>query len=87
MRKLKLDSLNVQSFETTTAPGRARGTIQGHARAAPEGTGMSVCVVCEPFSQDLACQTYDIDACGDTQYLDCTLGCTDFASCQGPGSC
>lgn len=83
MRKLTLESLHIQSFETTAAPAQARGTVEGYGKPAPGGTEMSECVVCEPFSDDWRCQTYDIEACGDTQYLDCTLGCTDFESCLG----
>jgi hypothetical protein len=75
MRKLKLDSLTVESFETA-APHTSRGSVQGH-----EDTAESVCLC--PGSEGWECQTWDYDACGDTYYLDCTFACTDFASCQG----
>jgi hypothetical protein len=78
MRKLKLDSLLVESFDTAAAPYPARGTVQARAN-----TGESACY-CR-ISHN--CQTYDYDVCGDTNYLDCTLACSDFASCQVIGAC
>ena len=80
MRKLKLDSLTVESFDTTDGAPPARGTVPAHA-----GSGESVCI-CQ-LSGNWRCQTDDYEVCGDTNYLDCTLACTDFASCMGPGSC
>jgi hypothetical protein len=83
MRKLKLESLQVESFETAPARSLSRGTVQGHD-AVSEG-GESVCI-CQA-SDDWACQTWDFEACGDTRYLDCTFVCSDFDSCMGPGTC
>ncbi len=71
MRKLKLESLNVESFDTTAAPSFSRGTVQGNDVSAH---APSLCQLC---------QTDSPEACGDTNYLDCTLACSDFASCQG----
>lgn len=76
MRKLKLESLQVESFDTTSIAPPERGTVQAHA-----DSGQSVCV-CQ-FSRGRECKTYDYQVCGDTEYLDCTLACTDVASCQG----
>ena len=76
MRKLKLESLQVESFETTPAPSLSRGTVQAHAN----DSGESVCLCLA--SEDWACQTWDYEVCGDTNYLDCTLVCSDFESCQ-----
>lgn len=84
MRKLKLESLTVESFDTTTAAPPARGTVQGHDAPVSEA-GESVCI-CQ-VTGNWRCQTDDYEVCGDTNYLDCTLACTDFASCMGPGSC
>ncbi len=76
MRKLKLESLEVQSFETTAAVPSARGTVQAH-----EKSGESVCFC--PISDGWECYTLDYQVCPETQYLDCTMGCTDFESCMG----
>jgi hypothetical protein len=92
MRKLKLESLQVESFETTASARRAGGTVQGHAEAAPDttgcgGTGPSYCVICQ-HSVQYVCEpdTYDVKACGETQYFDCTFGCTQYNSCD-PRAC
>jgi hypothetical protein len=75
MRKLKLESLQVESFETTSSWSPSGGTVNGHA-VAPDtrgacggNTAVSQCVICEP-------QTYDPAQCGQTNYLDCTYGCS-----------
>ncbi|HEX6367584.1 MAG TPA: pinensin family lanthipeptide [Longimicrobium sp.] len=82
MRKLKLESLRVESFETTAGSASGRGTVEGHA-VAPNtpycgGTAVSLCVVCEP-------RTYDPAQCGETNYLDCTFGCS--AGCSNTTGC
>ena len=69
MKKLKLESLEVTSFATTPGAGAERGTVDGHMPK-PGGPG--------PI------QTYNVDLCGDTNYFDCTLGCTRDTC---PGSC
>lgn len=88
MRKLQLESLQVESFETTAVPSRMRGTVQGNAAVpgttiAP-GTGVSDCMVCQPWSNDYNCVplTYDAHNCGETNYMDCTYGCT--RACSDP---
>jgi len=79
MRKLRLESLQVESFATTARAPGARGTVAGHAQAAPgttiigPGTGVSDCMICQPWSQ-FNCESINI--CKDTEYLDCTYGCT-----------
>ncbi|HEU4561527.1 MAG TPA: hypothetical protein VFS20_26975, partial [Longimicrobium sp.] len=62
----------------------SRGTVQGHDAVSESGESVRYCVL-KTF--EFACQTWDYWACGDTQYLDCTMGCTDFGSCMGPGTC
>jgi hypothetical protein len=71
MKKLKLEELVVTSFETASAA-RARGTVLGAAN-----TAVRPCEV--PFG------TYDIQDCGDTQYFDCTYGCSQNTGC--PNGC
>lgn len=80
MRKLKLESLQVESFETTSAAARPRGTVEGHEDI---DTGRSYCAICQ-LSVDFPCEpnTYDVNACGETQYFDCSLGCPSIAPCQ-----
>jgi hypothetical protein len=77
MRKLKLESLHVESFETADAPHPSRGTVQGHDALSEAGESVCICQI----SDDWRCQTWDYEVCGDTNYLDCTLACSDFASC------
>jgi hypothetical protein len=68
MKKLKLEELEVTSFATTTSAARDRGTVLG-AAAAPK---TNACPVIE---------TYNVQACGDTQYFDCTYGCSYNTNC------
>jgi hypothetical protein len=77
MRKLKLESLNVESFDTTATAPRPRGTVAGH-----EDTGVSQCEICR-HSYDNVCEpdTYDVVLCGETRYFDCSLGCPSIAEC------
>jgi hypothetical protein len=88
MRKLKLESLQVESFETTTNAHAVRGTVQGQGIAGPQTpacppTGASYCAICQQ-SVDIACDpdTYDVAACGPTRYHHCSYGCTQYATCR-----
>lgn len=76
MRKLKLESLSVESFETSAAPSRAGGTVQGHITGSrcPSYDCPSVYQVCPA-------DTFE-PACGPTEYLDCTFGCTRVNTCN-----
>ncbi len=66
MRKLKLESLKVETFQTTPNTPQMRGTVNGHGSIEP---GPSI-------------ETYDPEACGETQYFDCSLGCPSIAPCE-----
>ena len=66
MRKLKLESLQVESFETTGIATRMRGTVDAHCDPQPTPPTISI-------------ETYDVELCGDTQYFDCSLGCPSIA--------
>ncbi|HEX9939599.1 MAG TPA: hypothetical protein VGB15_20860 [Longimicrobium sp.] len=79
MHKLKLESLQVESFEIIPARSNSRGTVQGHDAVSEGGESVCLCM----GSDDWACDTQDYQACPDTQYLDCTFVCTDFDSCMG----
>jgi hypothetical protein len=68
MRKLKLESLKVESFETTQTAPRLRGTVNGHGDPQPTGP--------------IVIETYDVELCGETQYFDCSLGCPSIAPCD-----
>jgi hypothetical protein len=89
MRKLTLESLQVESFITTSNPHRMRGTVRANEQVpgtTVAGTGVSDCMVCQPWSADIGCvQTYDVRGCGDTKYFDCTYGCT--VNCSDRNSC
>ena len=66
MRKLKLESLQVESFDTTPVASQPRGTVDAHGKPRP-------------------IETYDIQKCGDTNYMDCTYGCSINTAC--PNGC
>lgn len=65
MKKLKLESLEVTSFDTSPAPSEERGTVNANAKP-----GCSVVL-----------QTYSPQACGETNYMDCTYGCSYNTDC------
>jgi hypothetical protein len=67
MRKLKLESLQVESFVTAAAP-RLRGTVDAHGDPQPTPPTISI-------------PTYDVEECGETRYFDCSLGCPSIAPC------
>jgi hypothetical protein len=69
MRKLKLESLLVESFETTTNALRTRGTVDAHGDPQPTPPTISI-------------ETYDVEICGETRYFDCSLGCPSIAPCD-----
>jgi hypothetical protein len=78
MRKLtlNLDSLAVQSFETTPADAAGRGTVLGRAAAGPEPT--------RDCSMDPNCVYTDQASCKGT----CDYNETCYDSCYGScGSC
>jgi hypothetical protein len=74
MRKLKLESLQVESFMTTGIEPQRRGTVAGHADvpAYPVTTGPVV----NPGTGTIGAHTYDARECGETNYMDCTYGCS-----------
>jgi hypothetical protein len=74
MRKLRLDSLQVESFATTAGIERVRGTVEGHFLDAEYRTGGTT-------SSTVVSWTYDRD-CTDTQHLDCTFGCSQVSGCD-----
>lgn len=63
MRKLKLESLQVESF-VTAPPTWKRGTVDAHATPPTATTA-----------------TISPGACGHTNYLDCTYGCSHLSNC------
>lgn len=68
MRKLKLESLEVESFETASSPDRNRGTVEGHEDERTKTCPMeSYCYSCYWTA---TCPSIEI--CADTEYLDCT---------------
>lgn len=68
MRKLKLESLIVETFVTTPGAPRLRGTVNAHSEPEPAPTTLL--------------PTYDVEECGETQYFDCSLGCPSIAPCE-----
>lgn len=89
MRKLTLDldSLVVQSFETTTQDGAARGTVLGRAVAGvlprdtyPNGCPSPLCVDTPLASCDGSCGNSCYDSC-NASCASCNYSCD--ASCGG----
>jgi hypothetical protein len=66
MHKLKLESLQVQSFRTTDAPPLARGTVQAHAKTFMDCVGTF-------GPQECGATNYG-DCSGNCSY-DCTYDC------------
>jgi hypothetical protein len=93
MRKLKLESLQVESFETTGTGPMSRGTVEGNAASDEfteccDGTEISWCSECID-SIDFPCEpTYDggtgctaTNCGGDCSYFGCSFGCTVDTAC------
>lgn len=71
MRKLKLESLAVESFETCPIGARARGTVQANAKPQPPQTyNVDLCGDTLYFDCALGCSqnTNCAGACGETEY-------------------
>jgi hypothetical protein len=91
MRKLKLESLQVESFDTTSFAPDARGTVEGRADAAPDtrNTGPSYCVLCyaPTYDPNTCHESYDPATCPYTEFMDCTYGCTRLYNTCGGNYC
>lgn len=77
MRKLKLESLTVESFQTSAVATQARGTVQAHGKLQPptlQTYNVDLCGDTMYFDCTLGCSfnTYCAGACGPTQY-NCVL--------------
>lgn len=72
MRKLKLESLAVESFQTSPVATQARGTVAAHAKPQPtlQTYNIDICGETMYFDCTLGCSynTYCAGACGDTNY-------------------
>jgi hypothetical protein len=71
MRKVKLESLAVESFETSPIATQARGTVQANAKPGPLQTyNVDLCGDTMYFDCTLGCSinTYCAGACGETEY-------------------
>ena len=64
MKKLKLEELEVVSFETAPAMAGERGTVHGAAKPTRDNC-----------TSTLACDSY---ICPTTPDMDCTYGCTRY---------
>lgn len=75
MRKLNLDQLSVESFETNAQPA-GRGTVRGNEWTEPFECGESDLVSCG-------------GSCGHTNCNDhtCAYNCTQQVSCNGTCNC
>jgi hypothetical protein len=84
--KLRLDDLQVTSFETTDHPG-TRGTVVAHDATAP-GT-LWAQLSCDPRVGSCGtCLTNYPDCLQETNYLTCGVTCASCAaSCADPYTC
>lgn len=92
MRKLKLESLQVESFETTAAARAVSGTVEGHADdvdPASRDSCPSYCVRCyaPTYDPNTCHQSYDPATCPHTEFMDCTYGCTRLYNTCGGNYC
>lgn len=93
MRKLKLEALQVESFETTAGAPHMRGTVEANldqpgtgTGTINPGTGPSDCLRCQgTIGMGCGPATYNAAECGESQYFDCTYGCT--RACSDRNSC
>lgn len=89
MHKLKLESLRVESFETTWMGVHDQGTVHGNAAAVPTqpNTAVAACspsvaVACAP-SYDIPCAPSVVVICPPpTQVYHCTYGCSYRSGCD-----
>jgi hypothetical protein len=63
MRKLKLESLHVDSFETSAAASRQAGTVHAHAAIAPTHTCATYELTCGPSGLDCTYTCTKMDHC------------------------
>lgn len=76
MHKLKLESLQIESFVTAPEPA-IRGTVRGNADIDTGATGPV-----QPWTgTGPVIATYNVRDCGETQYFDCTYGCSINTRC------
>lgn len=72
MRKLKLESLTVESFQTSPVVTQARGTVAAHAKPQPplQTYNVDVCGDTMYFDCTLGCSyhTYCAGPCGLSEY-------------------
>jgi hypothetical protein len=83
MHKLKLESLQVESFQTTVALLPARGTVQAHAKTAEDCVGTFDPQACGATNYSDCSGFCSYDCSYDCSYLDCTFGCTRDAQVCG----
>jgi hypothetical protein len=84
MHKLKLESLAVESFQTSPVATQARGTVEAHAKPKPttlETYNVDLCGDTMYFDCTLGCSinTNCAGACGVTQYNCVLLTAADCA--------
>jgi hypothetical protein len=76
VHKLKLESLQIESFVTAPEP-QLRGTVRGNAAIDTGATGpLQPATTTGPVIA-----TYNVRDCGETQYFDCTFGCSYNTRC------
>ncbi|HEY0020014.1 MAG TPA: pinensin family lanthipeptide [Longimicrobium sp.] len=82
MKKLRLEDLSVESFDTTKESDE-RGTVQGHS--GHEGTGcIYTCGHCESFVEcSQTCHPYGCSGSFDYTFCasDCATNCDDTQCC------
>ena len=77
---LNLDALQVDSFDTTPAGDRARGTVNGHAAAATQQTCRASCDPCATC--DTSCAGGPLCDCMPSGCISCQTSCAGGPLCD-----
>lgn len=75
---LQLDSMRVESFETTSAAAAPRGTVKGHAS---DSTCFERYCTCDSANPE--CESVD---CLETEAITCGISCTFYCSQTCPAN-
>lgn len=90
MKKMRLDvdTLAIESFDTSGDPTDPRGTVHGHAPPHTEGPECDSIDICSGYdcSDVTECGTCGVTACNGTCY-DASCGATYCGSCDACSCC
>ena len=81
MRKLKLESLHVESFVTTEAGRAGGGTVKGQQYAMSDPLDTQRCPLYSEERECTGAAYSEAPDCTRTEAMDCSFGCTMNVSC------